>query len=137
VRVQDWIELQSVHPVLIGTVALARARWLVLHPQYEIRVTDGYRTAAAQEALFKAGKSRTLNSAHREGLAVDLAICFADGRACDWDLKTYENFNVFMHRAFASLGPHKLHQSLLWGGNWVKLRDGVHWQLQGFEPLVL
>jgi len=135
VRLVDWIELQPVHPVLAAVVAIASARWHVLNPATKIRVTSGYRTPEAQAALYKAGKSRTPKSAHRSGLAVDLSICGADGEACVWSLEDYRKLTLVLQTAYRGIGPHEPGHTLFWGGDWVKLRDGVHWELQGWEPL--
>lgn len=46
---------------------------------YELTFGDAYRDAETQARLFKAGKSKTMNSKHRERLAVDFNL-FINGK---------------------------------------------------------
>ena len=121
----DLVELQRVHPELSAIVLLAYRRYgLLCHRTF--KVTSGYRTRSAQAALVRAGKSQTMASYHLDGLAVDLAILTADRSAAIWELDAYRYLNEVMQRAAQTLRCR-----LTWGGDWIKLRDGVHWQLEG------
>ena len=60
--------LKGVHPALVGVIEEA----IGISP-VDFMVTEGLRTAARQAALVKAGASRTLNSRHLTGHAVDVA----------------------------------------------------------------
>ena len=128
-RDDDWIELQRVHPLLAVIVVTAYQRYRILRPDRTIRVTDGYRTEAAQRRYVALGESQTLNSYHLRGLAVDLAILTADRTTAIWDLEAYRHLNEVMQRAAKQYSA-----TLTWGGDWIKLRDGVHWQLEHVLP---
>jgi len=126
---EDFIALQYVHPQLAACVVLAHRRYETLRPDRTFRVTSGLRTLAAQKALVAAGKSRTMESYHLDGLAVDLAILSRDRKQAFWTLPAYEYLNSLMQRAAAEVGC-----DLEWGGNWSSFKDGVHWQLMYAEP---
>ena len=121
----DLVELQRVHPELSAIVLLAYRRYRLLRSDRTFKVTSGYRTRSAQAALVRAGKSQTMASYHLDGLAVDLAILTADRSAAIWELDACRYLNEVMQRAAQTL-----HCRLTWGGDWIKLRDGVHWQLE-------
>lgn len=60
--------LQGVHPDLVAVVKLAITLTAV-----DFSVVEGVRTLAKQREYFLKGKSRTMNSRHLTGHAVDLA----------------------------------------------------------------
>lgn len=134
-RFDDVIDLSYVHPVLSATVLLAASRYRVFRPSHILRVTSGLRTEAAQAALVKKGASRTMASKHLEGLAVDLAII--RGGEAIWSLDTFREFDGFMQKAFREVIGSLEGESmrLFWGGHWVTLRDGPHWELQGCDSV--
>ena len=70
--------LKGVHPALVGVIEAA-----ILTSPIDFMVTEGLRSRARQAALVKAGASRTLNSRHLTGHAVDVAA-MVDG-AIRWD----------------------------------------------------
>lgn len=85
-------------------------------------ITEGVRSIERQAYLFASGHSRTLQSAHLDGSAVDIAA-FVDGKI-SWDFDNY----LIISKAW------KHHASLLgvpiiWGGDWPRFRDGCHFQL--------
>lgn len=109
--------LAGVHPSLVAVVELAITRTPI-----DFMVTEGLRTAARQAVLVRAGASRTLNSRHLTGHAVDVAA-LVDGQVrWDWPLywRIAEAFKV------AAL---ELKTPLVWGGDWTRLRDGPHFEL--------
>lgn len=85
-------------------------------------VTEGLRTLARQDALMKAGASRTLRSRHLTGHAVDLAALVDEEIRWDWPL--YDKLAHAMKEA-----AHIEHVPIEWGGDWHKFRDGPHFQL--------
>ena len=109
--------LHGVHPDLVKIVWRAAQ----LSP-VEFTVTEGLRTPARQKKLVEAGASRTLNSRHLTGHAVDLAARVAGQIRWDWPL--YHQLAVAMKRAAA-----ELHLPLTWGGDWKRFRDGPHFEL--------
>lgn len=130
----DHKRLQGVHPLLIGVLFRAeeevRRHAYTLFPHC-IRVTSGVRTLEEQKVLVLKGASQTLRSKHLEGLAVDLAILTKDRQTALWEIGLYRRFNMYMQQAADSYGAR-----LTWGGDWAKLRDGCHWQLED-EPSLL
>lgn len=111
--------LQGVHPDLVRVVH--RADELVAAPLGFI-VTEGLRTLERQKKLVEAGASRTLASRHITGHAVDL-MATLDGQG-RWDWPLYAKVAEAMKQAAAELSV-----ALEWGGDWVTLKDGPHFQL--------
>lgn len=109
--------MRGVHPALIGVVERA----IALTP-VDFMVTEGLRTLERQAQLVRAGGSRTLNSRHLSGHAVDLAA-LVDG-AVRWDWPLYPRIAGAMKAAAAERGV-----ALIWGGDWKSLRDGPHFEL--------
>lgn len=109
--------MKGVHPALVGVVERA----IALTP-VDFMVTEGLRTLARQAELVRAGASRTLNSRHLSGHAVDLAA-LVDG-AVRWDWPLYPRIAGAMKAAAAERGV-----ALVWGGDWKSLRDGPHFEL--------
>lgn len=109
--------LQGVHPDLAAVVEAA----IELTP-VDFMVTEGLRTAARQAELVRAGASRTLNSRHLTGHAVDVAA-WVDGQV-RWDWPLYPRIAEAFKAAAKGRGIR-----LIWGGDWPRLRDGPHFQL--------
>ncbi|WP_333590986.1 M15 family metallopeptidase [Brevundimonas sp.] len=109
--------LDGVHPALVGVVKRA----IQLTP-VDFMVVEGLRGPARQAALVRAGASRTLNSRHITGHAVDLAA-LVDGRL-RWDWPLYPRIAGAMKAAAAERGV-----ALIWGGDWKSLKDGLHFEL--------
>ncbi|NBW08277.1 MAG: M15 family peptidase [Caulobacteraceae bacterium] len=110
--------LKGVHPDLVRVVR--RALELT---ENDFVVTQGLRTKEEQIRLVKAGASRTMNSRHLTGHAVDLAV-LVDGQV-RWDWPLYQKLNdEGMQPAARELGI-----PIVWGGSWIDLRDGPHWEL--------
>ena len=67
-------KLVGVHPDLVAVIRRAAGS-----SSQPFIVTEGLRTPARQAELVRLGRSRTLNSRHIHGLAVDVGILMADG----------------------------------------------------------
>lgn len=111
--------LEGVHPDLVRVVT--RAAELVQAPLGFV-VIEGLRTPKRQAELVKAGASRTQNSRHLTGHAVDLMATVAGQGRWDWPL--YPQLADAMKRAAAEFGV-----PIVWGGDWKSLRDGPHFEL--------
>ncbi len=109
--------LQGVHPALVAVVEAA-----ILITPVDFMVTEGLRSPARQAALVRAGASRTLNSRHRTGHAVDVAA-LVEGRV-RWDWPLYGRIAEAFCAAAAARGT-----PIVWGGDWPTLRDGPHFEL--------
>lgn len=88
----------------------------------EFIVTEGLRTVARQKELFAKNLSKTMKSRHITGHAVDLAVKI-DG-TISWKWHLYEELNDIVQVA-----AKELKIPVEWGGSWLTLRDGVHFQL--------
>lgn len=109
--------LQGVHPDLVRVVERA----IALTP-VDFMVTEGLRDADRQAGLVKAGASRTLKSRHLTGHAVDIAA-LVDGEV-RWDWPLYPRIAAAFKQAAQDLAV-----PLTWGGDWPRLRDGPHFEL--------
>lgn len=118
-------ELRDVDCRLAAVVLVASCRYHAAFAGRRLRITDGRRSVEEQEQMVRDGKSRTMNSHHLDGRAVDFAI-IVNGKA-NWALPLYEELDGFMQKAALDIGLDA--GDLLWGGHWTSLRDGVHWQL--------
>lgn len=108
--------LAGVHPDLVRVVKRA----IALTP-VDFRVTEGLRSSERQRELVKAGASKTMNSRHLTGHAVDV-VALVGGKV-RWDWPLYDRIaKAFKAAAKAEGVP------LEWGGDW-KMRDGPHFQL--------
>ncbi len=114
---RSWARLKGVHPRLVAVVEAALARSPI-----DFLVTEGLRTPTRQAALVRAGASRTLNSRHLTGHAVDVAA-LVDGKV-RWDWPLYGRIAAAFKAAARDLDV-----PLIWGGDWPRLRDGPHFEL--------
>jgi peptidoglycan L-alanyl-D-glutamate endopeptidase CwlK len=98
----------------------------------DVRIIQGTRTYAEQDALYAQGRTRpgpkvtnakAGHSNHNFGLAVDLGI-FRDGSYLDsTDGKTAER----VHRAVAE-AVETANLNVEWGGDWTGFVDLPHWE---------
>lgn len=111
------LRLQGVHPDLVRVVRRALKLSTV-----DFAVIEGVRTAKRQRELVAAGASQTLNSRHLTGHAVDLAPVI--GGVIRWDWPPFYRIADAMRQAGDDLGVR-----IIWGGSWVKFKDGPHFEL--------
>jgi len=109
--------LQGVHPDLVKVVHRAAAL-----SDIDFTVLEGLRTVARQKQLVAAGASKTMNSRHITGHAVDLAVLVKGQVRWDWPL--YHKLAVYVKQAAVDLGI-----QIQWGGDWKSFKDGPHWEL--------
>lgn len=114
---RSYARLRGVHPDLVRVVERA----IALSP-VDFRCTEGLRTLARQRQLVDAGASRTLQSRHITGHAVDLAAMV--GGAVRWDWPLYGRIAAAMKAAAKEFGV-----PIIWGGDWRAFRDGPHFEL--------
>lgn len=109
--------LEGVHPDLVRVVELA-----IVKTPVDFVVTEGLRTVARQKQLFAAGATRTMNSRHLTGHAVDVAALV--GGKVRWDWPLYPRIaDAFKEAAIIERVP------IVWGGDWPRFRDGPHFEL--------
>lgn len=109
--------LSGVHPDLQAVVKRA----IEITP-VDFLVIEGLRTKARQAYLLDAGKSRTMNSYHLTGHAVDIAPII-DGKV-SWDWKYFHPLADAMRQA-----AEELNVKITWGGSWKTFPDGPHFQI--------
>ena len=109
--------LIGVHPDLVRVVHRA----LQLSP-IDFGISEGLRTMERQIQLKKAGASKTLNSRHLSGHAVDVVAYI--GSEVRWDWPLYEQIAAAFKQAAKELDV-----PITWGGDWTTLKDGPHFEL--------
>ena len=109
--------LQGVHPDLVRVVERA-----IELTSVDFTVLEGLRTTERQKTLVAAGASKTMNSRHITGHAVDLGA-YVDGQV-DWSWPLYERIAAAM-----KLAAKELDVAITWGGDWTSFRDGPHFEL--------
>lgn len=110
--------LRGIHPDLRRVIDRA-----LQDSPLDFVVIEGLRTKERQKQLVAQGASKTMNSRHITGHAVDLVPIGPDGKtAFDWPL-------------YHKLGPavkaaaEKEEVALVWGGDWKSFKDGPHFEL--------
>jgi len=114
---RDEQRLAGVHPDLVRVVRRA-----AVDTPMAFMVLEGLRTVARQKVLVAQKASKTMNSRHITGHAVDLAPML-DGNV-SWDWPLYHRLAKIIKAAAVAERV-----SLEWGGDWRSFKDGPHWQL--------
>ena len=116
--------LVLVHPDLQRVVYRA-----VEMGEMELMVIEGERTLEKQKTYVAKGASQTMRSRHvremnqcGEVCAVDLGVMI-DGEL-RWDWPLYHKLGALVKEAAKIEGV-----PIEWGGDWVKFKDGPHFQL--------
>jgi peptidoglycan L-alanyl-D-glutamate endopeptidase CwlK len=105
--------LEGVHPDLVSVIERASEA-------IPFRVTEGLRTKQRQAELVKQGKSRTMNSRHLTGHAID----FVDPQG-SYDEAEMRRIADTIKQAANDLGV-----PVTWGGDWTKFCDRPHIELE-------
>ena len=109
--------MAGLHPDLIAVFNLAIQRTPI-----DFAVIEGMRTLARQKELVTKGASKTMNSRHLTGHAIDVAPL--EGGQVSWAWPLYHKLAPVIKGAADELGV-----DLDWGGDWSSFKDGPHWQL--------
>ncbi len=109
--------LEGVHPDLVKVVEMAAKM-----SSLDFTVLEGLRTPERQAQLVKIGATRTTNSRHLTGHAVDLGVMVEGELRWDWPL--YRQLAPIVKNAALAVGV-----PIEWGGDWKTFKDGPHWQL--------
>lgn len=110
--------LQGVHPDLVAVVERA-----IQITDQDFTVLEGLRSLDRQKELYNSGKSKTMNSRHLTGHAVDIAPW-----PINWDWEYFYPIADAMKQA-----AEELNIPLEWGGDWTSFPDGPHYQLSWSE----
>jgi len=111
------LRLEDVHPDLVRVVHRAADM-----SSLDFMVLEGRRMMDRQKQLLAQGATRTLNSRHLTGHAVDLAPMI--GGSVSWDWPLYHRLAKIVKAAAAAENV-----PLTWGGDWRNFKDGPHWEL--------
>ncbi len=109
--------LEGVHPDLVRVVKKAAA----MSP-LDFTVLEGLRTLDRQRQLMASGATRTMNSRHLTGHAVDIAPMI--GGTVRWDWPLYHQLAAIVKDAAKAENV-----PIQWGGDWRTFKDGPHWEL--------
>mgnify|MGYP003404502397 FL=1 len=106
----------------------------ILKGRSKVRIAQGLRTFAEQDALFrqrpKVTNAKGGQSVHNYGFAVDIVLII-DGKTASWDTKKdWDNDGIAdwdeCVKVFAKYG-------WSWGGNWLSFKDMPHFDKIGFS----
>jgi peptidoglycan L-alanyl-D-glutamate endopeptidase CwlK len=107
--------LSGVHPDLVAVVKRA----IQITPQ-DFTVIEGVRNIERQRQLVAKGASKTMNSRHITGHAVDMVPW-----PVDWnDLERFKVVSEAMKDA-----AEELNIPIVWGGDWKSFYDGPHFEI--------
>ena len=109
--------LKGVHPDLVKVVEKA-----ITLTEIDFRVTEGLRSKTRQIELVNKGASKTLNSRHITGHAVDVVALI--GGSVRWDWPLYDK----IAKAFKQSAK-ELNIPIVWGGDWKTFKAGPHFEL--------
>lgn len=109
--------MEGVHPELVKVMKAA-----ISCSTIDFTVLEGMRTLATQKKYFAAGATRTMNSRHLTGHAIDIAPVI--GGVVRWDWPLYYDIAKVIKKAAADLEV-----PIQWGGDWRSFKDGPHWEL--------
>lgn len=117
--------LRGVHPDLVRVVLRCADDWKDKDTGFI--VTQGVRTLQEQSLLVKKGASKTLRSRHLKAPngyahAVDLAVVLKDAVTWHWPM-----YDKLAKAVKAAAKAEKV--PIEWGGDWLKFKDGPHFQL--------
>ena len=111
--------LTGVHPDLVRVIQRA----LQISP-VDFTVIEGLRTQARQKELFAQGATKTMNSRHLTGHAVDLLPINPKTGKGEFAWPLYDLLAPAVKAAAAELGV-----AITWGGDWKTFKDGPHFEL--------
>ena len=117
--------LQGIHPDLRKVMDRA-----LQEAPFAFIVTEGLRTKERQKELVRVGASKTLNSRHITGHAIDL-VPFVDIDK-DGRVETEEMYSWPLYYKLAPVikaAAAKEEVAIVWGGDWKSFKDGPHWEL--------
>lgn len=114
-------KLQDVHPDLIKLFTEA-----IKDSPCDFGITEGRRALIRQRELVTDGKSRTMNSRHLTGHAVDIAVFI--GGEINWEFKHYTAVADHIKKVAATMNI-----PIVWGGDWISFKDGPHFELRRKE----
>ena len=96
---------------------------------YELQISSGYRTPGEQRKLFNAKppRTRTLNSRHMEGEAIDIILYWKGTEDAIWDRYSYAFVAGYIWFIADSLGI-----KVTWGADWNRnmiIKEEENWEI--------
>ena len=111
---------QAVHTrLMMRLLAWAYLQPMIASGAMYFKVTWVVRSIETQRVLVKAGRSRTMGSAHLNGLAWDIQLYWRNGEPI-WDKEHY----IWLGEEAERIG-------IKWGGRWTSISDPYHFQYAG------
>ena len=114
---RDLARMQGVNPQLVEMMSALREQG------HNFQITEGLRDEARQRELLDAGKSKTMNSKHLTGNAMDIVMIDPETGKAIWDEEAYAPVGAAA-KEYAK--QHGL-DDFTWGGDWGW--DSVNFQL--------
>lgn len=111
--------LKGIHPDLRRVIDRA-----LQSSALDFAVIEGLRTKERQEKLFASGASKTMNSRHITGHAVDLLPIDPTTGKGEFAWPLYDKLGPAVKAAAKREGV-----PLIWGGDWTTFKDGPHFEL--------
>ena len=90
---------------------------------FPFNVSEGLRSVEQQREYVRQGKSRTMNSKHLTGKAVDLYPLTMNRKQVDWS--RFEELADLMFQVASDQGT-----EIVWGGHWKTFIDKCHFELR-------
>lgn len=115
--------LRNVDEKLKSLVSLAATRIDQDLPGYSFIVTSGLRTLEEQKELYKKGLTKTMNSKHLTGNAIDIAVQINE--KITWNFAEYKKVADLFKQCARDLNV-----NIVWGGDWITFKDGPHFELK-------
>lgn len=94
----------------------------IINSPYDFCITEGIRNLEKQKEYVAKGVSKTLNSKHLTGKAVDIAVIV--NNKITWEWKYYKEVADHIKAVAEEFGL-----KITWGGDWKTFKDGPHFQL--------
>ena len=111
--------LQGVHPDLVRVVCRA-----LVDGRLDFVVIEGLRSLATQKRYVAQGASRTMNSRHLYGLAVDVVPINPENKRAEFNWELY----ALLAPDFKAAAE-KEQVAIIWGGDWTTFKDGPQFEL--------
>lgn len=108
---RSYGNLQGVRAELVVVTALALYKSAESEGP-DFVVTEGLRSKEKQQEMVEQGLSKTLNSRHLTGHAIDIAAFDEHGNVT-WDKEAYEELSTYFFEA-----AEELEVEVEWGGDW-------------------